>query len=98
MQDVSIETGTVVEIFDRASHPYTKALLDSNPKEEDKGEYMKTISGAPPLLYEKFTGCPYAARCDYATEECGKSLPEVVVLNGTHSVACHHYKEVGKEA
>ncbi len=92
-----IETGTVVEIFDEACHPYTKALLESNPKEGDQGEYMKTISGAPPLLYEKFTGCPYAPRCDYATEECQGALPETVVLNATHSVACHHYKRVRGE-
>ena len=42
-----VETGTVLEIFDEAAHPYTRALLDSNPKEADSGEYMKTISGAP---------------------------------------------------
>lgn len=88
-----VETGTVLEIFDRAGHPYTKALLESNPKEGDSGEYMKTISGAPPLLYEKFTGCPYAPRCDCATEICKTKLPETIVLSETHSVACHNYKK-----
>lgn len=88
-----VETGTVLEIFDEAKHPYSKALLDSNPKESDSGEYMKTISGAPPLLYERFTGCPYAPRCDCATEICTRALPETKVLSETHSVACHNYEK-----
>ncbi len=93
-----VETGTVLEIFDEAKHPYTKALLDSNPKESDSGEYMKTISGAPPLLYEVFESCPYAPRCEYATEQCKISLPKTEVLSATHSVACHNYNKLAKEA
>ena len=88
-----VVTGTVLEIFDEATHPYTKALLESNPKESDSGEYMKTISGAPPLLYEKFSGCPYAPRCDCATEICKSKLPKTSILSDTHAVACHNYKK-----
>lgn len=87
-----VESGTVLEIFDHAAHPYTKALLESNPKESDRGEYMKTISGTPPLLYEQFTGCPFAPRCEYVTEKCRAGLPESEMISSTHSVACHNYK------
>lgn len=92
-----VETGSVLEIFDEPAHPYTKALLDSNPKEEDSGEYMKTISGAPPLLYEKFIACPFAPRCEYATEECLHSLPDTKELSAGHTVACHHSLRAAKE-
>lgn len=85
-----VETGSVLEIFDEPLHPYTKALLDSNPKEGDSGEYMKTIPGAPPLLYEKFTGCPFAPRCKYATDECLNKLPVTKEITKGHTVACHN--------
>ena len=90
-----VETGTVLEIFDEAQHPYTRALLDSNPKEADRGEYMKSISGAPPLLYETFTGCPFVPRCPYATPQCSAALPGVTALSDTHTVSCFHLKEEG---
>ncbi len=91
-----VESGNILEIFDHPAHPYTRALLESNPKESDRGEYMKTIPGTPPLLYEQFTGCPFAPRCSYATEKCRSSLPEYVMISATHSVACHNF-EKGEE-
>ncbi len=84
-----VETGSVLDIFDNPAHPYTKALLDSNPKEGDSGEYMKTISGAPPLLYEKFTGCPFAKRCERATNRCLNKLPQTVEIGEGHTATCH---------
>ena len=92
-----VESGNILEIFDHAAHPYTQALLESNPKESDRGEHMKTIPGTPPLLYEQFTGCPFAPRCEYATGACSTSLPEQVMLNQTHSVACHKYEKREEE-
>lgn len=85
-----VESGSVLDIFDRAVHPYTKALLDSNPKEADQGKKMKTIPGAPPLLYEEFTACPFAPRCSYATDICRQKLPEYRTVGEGHVVACHH--------
>lgn len=84
-----VETGSVLDIFDNPAHPYTKALLDSNPKEGDSGEYMKTISGAPPLLYEIFTGCPFAERCERATNKCLNKLPQTVEIGEGHTATCH---------
>ena len=75
-----VESGSVLDIFDRPAHPYTQALLASNPKSSDKGKRMKTIEGAPPQLYAKFTGCPYAPRCSQATDKCFNSLPPVSKL------------------
>ena len=81
--------GSVLDIFDRPAHPYTQALLASNPKSSDKGKRMKTIEGAPPQLYAKFTGCPYAPRCSQATDKCFNSLPPVSKLAEGHTAACH---------
>ena len=84
-----VESGSVLDIFDRPAHPYTQALLASNPKSSDKGKRMKTIEGAPPQLYAKFTGCPYAPRCSQATDKCFNSLPPVSKLAEGHTSACH---------
>ena len=89
-----VETGSVLEIFDQPAHPYTQVLLESNPKESDSGEYMKTISGAPPLLYETFKGCPFAPRCQQVSQKCTESLPETIELTKGHTVACHNYLKV----
>ncbi|WP_310605190.1 ABC transporter ATP-binding protein [Anaerosporobacter sp.] len=86
-----VETASVLDIFDNPAHPYTKALLDSNPKESDEGKKMKTISGAPPLLYETFTACPFAPRCSMATDVCMKKLPEYTTIGEGHTVACHNW-------
>lgn len=86
------ESGSVLDIFDNPSHPYTQALLKSNPKAADTGKYMTTIPGAPPLLYEKFTACPFAARCDRKTAECDKSIPTATAAGEKHFAVCHRLK------
>lgn len=88
------ETGSVTDIFDHPSHPYTRDLLESNPKESDTGKRMKCIPGAPPLLYEKFTSCPYAERC---TEHCDICEAETGTLRSVgegHMTACQVWKKV----
>lgn len=88
-----VESGSVLDIFDRAAHPYTESLLASNPKEADSGKKMRTIPGAPPLLYEEFTACPFAPRCSRATDICKAKLPEYTTVGEGHIVACHNYTQ-----
>lgn len=90
-----VESGSVLDIFDHPAHPYTQALLDSNPKVADSGNRMKTIDGSPPALYAKFTACPFAPRCSKATEECRGSLPPTVTISEGHTAACHLLAEGG---
>ena len=82
------ETGSVLDIFDNATHPYTRALLNSNPKEADTGKYMATIPGAPPLLYNKFTHCPFAERCDKCMDKCRKEFPTLKTIRAGHGASC----------
>ena len=82
------ETGSVLDIFDNAAHPYTRALLNSNPKEADTGKYMATIPGAPPLLYNKFTHCPFAERCDKCMDKCRKEFPTLKTIRAGHEASC----------
>lgn len=82
------ERASVVDIFDHPAHPYTRALLESNPRSTDTDKYLTTIPGAPPLLYDKFRYCPFYDRCEHASEECKKALPELREVGQNHIACC----------
>lgn len=90
----AVETASVVDIFDHPAHPYTKALLESNPRESDTEKKMKSIPGSPPLLYEKFKGCAFAPRCKYADDKCRSCVPVTENVSEGHSTACFKWREV----
>lgn len=90
----AVETASVVDIFDHPAHPYTKALLESNPRESDTEKRMKSIPGSPPLLYEKFKGCAFAPRCKYADDKCRSCVPVTENVSEGHSTACSKWREV----
>ena len=97
-----METGTTDEIFYDPKHPYTKALLRAIPSTELKeGERLQAIEGLPPSLVNPPAGCPFAERCEYASERCAQQLPEYYEFSGTHRAMCHLYDQAqtnGKEA
>lgn len=91
-----VESGNVGDIFDHPSHPYTKALLESNPKESDTEKRMKSIAGSPPLLYEKFKACPFEPRCSYSCEKCRNGVPVTETVGEGHTAACFKWQEVAQ--
>lgn len=83
-----VETSTVEELFDHPKHPYTKALINSIPKAGHPGEKLVTIPGSPPSLNKPIKGCAFASRCQYATEKCSKSQPDMRRAEADHEYAC----------
>ena len=87
---VLVEEGTVNEIFYQPKHPYTKDLLRSIPRPEvTRGARLQAIDGAPPTLHNMPKGCPFATRCQYASEKCFETMPETVVFSETQNAKCH---------
>jgi oligopeptide transport system ATP-binding protein len=86
---IIVETGTTEDIFYTGKHPYTWGLLKSvpNPKEDMK-EKLIPIEGYPPDLLNPPTGCPFAARCDYAMKICIQKQPPLFELGEKHKAAC----------
>ncbi|MBF9071922.1 ABC transporter ATP-binding protein [Streptacidiphilus fuscans] len=86
------ETGPAEALFERPRHPYTAALLRSTPRLDAPAGRLAAIQGQPPSLREELTGCPFAARCPFATEVCAEDLPphEPVPDEPSRLVACHH--------
>ena len=94
---IIVEEGTVDEIFYSPKHPYTKALLKSIPHpEHPKGEKLVGIDGAPPSLYQLPKGCPFAERCEYATEKCMAEIPVFEMYSETHKAKCFYDMTEGK--
>ena len=83
-----VEQGSVRDIFNHPSHPYTEALLASVPKLEEDVDRLYSIEGQPPALHDLPPGCPFAPRCPYVMEQCREEYPSVFQVNEAHSAAC----------
>ena len=84
-----VEYGTVEDIFDRTSHPYTIGLFGSLPKLDSNEPRLKPIKGLmadPSMLPE---GCSFCERCPKAAEICKKQPPEPAEVGPGHVVRCH---------
>ena len=84
-----VERGSVDEIFYDTAHPYTKGLMHSIAKlDTAKGQKLQPIEGTPPDLFAPPKGCPFAERCEYATERCKNEKPEYTEFTETHRAMC----------
>ncbi|MCG7406202.1 ABC transporter ATP-binding protein [Paenibacillus sp. ACRRX] len=84
-----VETGTKWEIFKNPKHPYTKGLLRSLPRlDQKKNEPLIPINGTPPDLIKPPAGCGFCARCDYAMQICKTEDPEITDISGSHQARC----------
>ena len=88
-----VEHGTLEDVFDHTSHPYTKGLFGSLPNMQDRTAKLKPIQGLMPDPSNLPKGCAFCPRCEYATEKCQLEQPSVISLSPTHMVACHLYQQ-----
>lgn len=83
-----VEQGTVRDLFNEPSHPYTQALIASVPKLEERVDRLYSIEGQPPLLSDLPPGCRFENRCSYARERCVAEYPESFAVKGGHTADC----------
>lgn len=91
-----IERGTVHQIFDDMSHPYTRGLFRSRPTQETvAGERLKVIKGTVPPLTRYPEGCHFHPRCEYCMDRCKQGdVTEFSLLGeGDHRVLCWLWDE-----
>ncbi|MBN1470354.1 MAG: ABC transporter ATP-binding protein [Syntrophaceae bacterium] len=90
-----VEYAAVEALFDRPLHPYTRGLLESIPARcfdsIEKRDYLKTIPGAVPDLYNVSSGCRFYERCAYADEACHDGMPLLSEIEPDHFVSCWKY-------
>jgi oligopeptide transport system ATP-binding protein len=84
-----MERGSTHDIFKRAKHPYTWALLKSVPKlARNTKDELYTLHGTPPDLILPLVGCAFAARCEYCMSICKKEKPVETKVSDTQSLSC----------
>ncbi|GBC62640.1 dipeptide ABC transporter ATP-binding protein [Desulfonema ishimotonii] len=83
------ETAPVRELFSDPKHPYTRGLLTSVPRLENRRKSrLRIIPGVVPSLYELPDGCRFQNRCPHAQPICG-TQPPMNPVSGNHLAACH---------
>ena len=84
-----VEQGSVTEIFNNPTHPYTKGLLKAVPRMDmERDQKLKTIVGTPPDLFNPPKGCSFYARCDEAMKICKDYQPDMEKTGETLVSAC----------
>jgi oligopeptide/dipeptide ABC transporter ATP-binding protein len=92
-----VEKAEVNELFDKPQHPYTKGLLNSIPRLQNKAKSeLNIIEGIVPGLNDLPSGCRFRTRCDFAINQCSELQPvlENTDESGTHQAACIRYQEL----
>ena len=86
-----VEYGDVRDIFYRAAHPYTRALLECDPAREiSRSRFLPTIPGDVPDLHLWPSGCVFASRCPAALDHCRDNRPPLLPVGGDgHMAGCH---------
>jgi peptide/nickel transport system ATP-binding protein len=89
-----VEEAPVEALFDNPLHPYTRGLMRAIPRLDVDAEEggtrprLQEIPGMVPSLIRPIAGCPFAARCELATDRCRTQPPPVVDVGGGHTAAC----------
>ena len=80
-----VERGDVRTIFGNPHHPYTKGLLSSIPRLDERVERLEVIKGTVPSPYNLPTGCLFKRRCPYRMPVCEVAPPYQKVGEDHHS-------------
>ncbi|MEN3264037.1 oligopeptide/dipeptide ABC transporter ATP-binding protein [Pseudonocardia sp.] len=94
---IIVEHGTRAQVFTKAGHPYTQALLSAAPSHVTS----KNLTGGPrrerivlqgdvASPADTPSGCRFRTRCWKATHRCATDVPALVDHSGGHRVACHY--------
>ena len=88
-----VETSPVHDIYKAPAHPYTKGLLRSIPRLDQKGGELYAIKGLPPNLLHIPPGCAFNPRCPMAQDVCRTDVPPLYRVSEDRQSACHFWKE-----
>jgi len=89
-----VEQADVHDLYRNPAHPYTKGLLDSIPRLDQKGETLDAIGGLPPNLTNIPPGCPFNPRCHYAQDICRIDPPPPLREIARHRLSACHFSEL----
>jgi len=88
-----VEQGDIFPLYADPAHPYTKGLLESIPRLDQKGQQLAAIGGLPPNLMRIPPGCPFNPRCKYVQAVCTEDPPPPLREVARHRLAACHFSE-----
>jgi peptide/nickel transport system ATP-binding protein len=83
-----LEAGSADDVEGDPRHPYTLALLLSEPPGDRRVESLAAIGGNVPSADEVGEHCAFAPRCVWATAECEAARPRLVGVGDQRVSAC----------
>ena len=83
-----VEVGTVDQIWNNPSHPYTRALISAIPHADGTSFMPQDLPGDVPNPMSPPNGCRFHPRCPLAKEECKTQEPGLRKLGDGRDVAC----------
>ena len=89
-----VEKAAVGPLYAHPAHPYTRGLLESIPRLDQKGQTLAAIGGLPPNLTRIPPGCAFNPRCRMAKDVCRTDVPPLREVEPGRLSACHFAEEV----
>jgi peptide/nickel transport system ATP-binding protein len=84
-----VERASAADIFARANHPYTQALLAEVPRLDLRRKAYAPIEGEMPSPLDPPPGCHFHPRCPHALPRCRIDSPALREIAPLHFSACH---------
>ncbi|MBO1075975.1 ABC transporter ATP-binding protein [Roseomonas marmotae] len=84
-----VEEAPSEEVFARANHPYTQALLAEVPRIEARKKSFAGVKGEIPSPLNPPPGCHFHPRCPHAFDRCRVERPVLKNIAPGHRSACH---------
>jgi oligopeptide/dipeptide ABC transporter ATP-binding protein len=83
-----LEEAPVRELFRAPLHPYTRLLLKSIPRVQEKRDRLDAISGTTPSPDRFPHGCRFHPRCPDAVDICRRDMPGLESMGPGRRVRC----------
>lgn len=85
-----VEEAPTRELFDRPAHPYSAALLSTNPAIDPQRRTRRIVlQGEIPSVVNPPSGCRFHTRCPVAQARCSVDAPALAELAPARRVRCH---------
>jgi oligopeptide/dipeptide ABC transporter ATP-binding protein len=83
-----VERAEVDQLFKNPQHPYTRGLLRSVPKINNRVDMLHTIEGVVPSFTALPQGCPFSPRCSQRMPICSQKRPPLFNVKANHDARC----------
>jgi len=84
-----VEEAPTESVFRSPNHPYTRSLLDSVPRIENRKRAFVVVKGEIPSPLNPPKGCHFHPRCPLAFDRCRVDVPVLKNIAPGHRSACH---------